>query len=182
MSTPARRLALGAGLVLALAGFAAWPIGRASLDNLVIAPEVARWDVAPPEAAQLTQAARPRPTPTAPVAARAAAVSGDQHPHPFTPEREALQQELRIVGALQDALDLEDVPSLRTLIDRYRSHVPGDENKLAEGYARLADCLEVDHDQRDHQQASVRAAALSYYENERASTLRRYIRRICLER
>lgn len=180
MSSPARKLALGAALVLALGGIAAWPVSHAALDHLVIEPEVTRWDVAPPEAMQVTQPVRP--THVAPARAVAAARSGDEHPHPSTPEREALQQELRLVGALQDALDLEDVSALRSLIDRYRAHVPADENKLAEGYARLADCLEVDHDQRDHELATVRAAALAYYENERASTLRRYIRRICLER
>lgn len=180
MSASARKLALAAGILLMLAGVA-WPVSHASLDHLVIEPEVTRWDVAPPEAAQVTQSVRPR---SAPVAAPVAheKLSEDKHPHPFTPEREALQHELRIVGALQDALDLEDVPALRTLIDRYRAHVPADENKLAEGYARLADCLEVDHDQRELEHDSVRAAALAYYENERASTLRRYIRRICLER
>ena len=183
MSTPARRLALGAGIVLMLAGVAAWPVSRASLEHMVIEPQVTRWDVPPPEAAQVTQSSRPRTqAPSAHVVSSAAAPSHDRHPHPSTPEREALQQELRIVGALQDALDLEDVPALRALIARYRAHVPADENQLAEGYARLADCLEVDHDQRDHEHDSVRAAALAYYENERASTLRRYIRRICLER
>lgn len=181
MSTPARKLALAGSIVLTLAGIAAWPVSRASLDHLVIEPEVTRWDVPPPEAAQVTQPVRPRAVPLAAPAAPAQA-SENRHPHPFTPEREGLQQELRIVGALQDALDLEDVPALRTLIDRYRAHVPADENKLAEGYARLADCLDVDHDQREREHGSVRAAALAYYENERASTLRRYIRRICLER
>jgi len=184
MSTPARRLALGAGIVLVLTVIAAWPVGRASLEHLVIEPQVASWDVPPPEAAHVTQPMRPRSQPAAALARQhvPAAVSDDRRPHPFTSEREALQQELRIVGALQDALDLEDVPTLRELIDRYRAHVPGDENKLAEGYARLADCLEVDHEQREQDHNLVRAAALAYYENERASTLRRYIRRICLER
>ncbi|HTU59298.1 MAG TPA: hypothetical protein VMF89_12705, partial [Polyangiales bacterium] len=140
MSTPARRVALASGVVLVLAGIAAWPVSRASLDHLVIEPEVARWDVPPPDAVQVTQPTRPRSAqPSASVAP--AKPSADRHPHPLTPEREALQQELRLVGALQDALDLEDVPALRTLIDRYRAHVPADENKLAEGYARLADCL-----------------------------------------
>jgi hypothetical protein len=178
MSTPARKLALASSIVLVLAGVAAWPVSRASLDHLVIEPEVTRWEVSPPDTVQVTQASRPRSLPPSAAASTAKPSMADRHPHPFTAEREALQQELRLVGALQDALDLEDVPALRDLIDRYRAHVPADENKLAEGYARLADCLEVDHDQHD----SVRAAALAYYDNERASTLRRYIRRICLER
>lgn len=182
MSTPARKLALASGIVLVLGGVAAWPVSRASLDHLVIEPEVARWEVPPPDAVQVTQAARPRSVPPSASVVTTKPSTPDRHPHPFTPEREALQQELRLVGALQDALDLEDVPALRDLIDRYRAHVPADENKLAEGYARLADCLEVDHDQRDHEHDSARAAARAYYDNERASTLRRYIRRICLER
>jgi hypothetical protein len=182
MSGPARKLTLAAGIVIALGSIAAWPVGHTSLDHLVIEPAVARWEVPPPELARATQSVRAAPRPVAPSDVSAAAASGDEHPHPFTPEREALQQELRLVGALQDALDLEDVPALRGLVDRYRAHVPADENKLAEGYARLADCLDVDHDQRDDERASVLAAALAYYQNERASTLRRYIRRICLER
>jgi hypothetical protein len=120
---------------------------------------------------------RANPQPTA-APAPPAAERIDLHPHPFTPEREALQQELRLVGALQDALDLQDVPALRTLVERYRAHVPGDENKLAEGYARLADCL----DSAVQDPGAAREAAAAYYENERASTLRRYIRRYCLER
>lgn len=182
MSTNARRFALGTVLALLLCGIALWPVGRASLEHLVIEPELARWDVAPPETAPTPHNAQRLPVAPSPGALPPAAESGNEQPHPLTPERELLQQELRLVGALQDALDLEDVPALRSLIARYRAHVPSDENKLAEGYARLADCLQVDHDHRDDELAGVRAAAAAYYESERASTLRRYIRRICLER
>lgn len=185
MSQPARKLALGAGIAVALVGIAVWPVSRASLDHLVIEPEVTRWDVAPPEAVQETQPVRPRPTQapsTSAVVETDTSVAAEprehRHPHPITPERDALQYELRLVGALQDALDLGDAPALRELIQRYRAHVPGDENKLAEGYERLADCLESSVSNHE----VVRARALEYYENERASTVRRYIRRVCLER
>ena len=182
MSPRARKTALGLSAVLASAVLAAWPVGGASLDHLVIEPEVARWEVSPPEAAQVTQPARSAPTQLPPPRPSPAAQSGDEQPHPITPEREALQQELPIVDALQDALVLGDVPALRGLIERYRAHVPGDENKLAEGYARLADCLELGDATSERDGASVRAAARQYYENERASTLRGFVRRICLER
>lgn len=87
-----------------------------------------------------------------------------------------MQHELRLVGALQDALDLSDAAELRRLVSLYRAHVPSDDNALAEGYARLADCLEAGG--RDK---NVRTAAAAYYARERASTLRRYIRRVCLD-
>ena len=98
----------------------------------------------------------------------------DMRPHPITPEHVRLQQQLQLVGALNDALDLQDGPRMRELIARYRQRDPQDENALAQGYERLADCLE-------RPGAAARAAAQEYYDRERASTLRRYIRRTCLE-
>jgi hypothetical protein len=98
----------------------------------------------------------------------------DAYPHPLTPEREDIQHELRLIGALNDALDLGDATQMRKLIATYREHHPNDENKLQLGYERLADCLEQPGE-------ASRTAAQQYYDQERASTLRRYIRRTCLE-
>jgi hypothetical protein len=174
MSTRARRGAFAVGAAL-VAGVALWPVARESPPQAAVEPEPPARPVAPRAAARRPAAHALQPTAAA---APLVAASGDGHPHPITPEHESLQQELRLVGALQDALDLEDVPALRALVERYRAHVPADENKLGEGYARLADCLDTDA----HDPSTARAAAAAYYQNERASTLRRYIRRYCLER
>ena len=97
-----------------------------------------------------------------------------EHPHPITPEHRRLQLELQLVAAMNDALDRRDGPALRGLVETYRAHDPGDEHGLQAGYTHLADCLE-------HPGEVASAAARDYYERERASTLRRYIRRTCLE-
>jgi hypothetical protein len=98
----------------------------------------------------------------------------DAHPHPITPEHQRIQQELRLVQGLNDALDLKDATGMRTLIAEYERHDPADENAMRAGYERIADCLEDPGDR-------TRAAARKYYDQERASTLRRYVRRVCLE-
>jgi hypothetical protein len=161
-------------LALVLGAVALWPVAR-------IVPHVDDAETAPVvrEATLLASATRAQPVLTPKRAPVPVAREPEhlQQSHPITPEREALQQELRLVGALQDALDLEDVLALRSLVERYRAHVPDDVNKLGEGYALLADCLDVSHDR-----TAARAAAAAYYQKERASTLRRYIRRVCLER
>lgn len=99
----------------------------------------------------------------------------DRHPHPLDDARKRLADEQRLIGALNDAMDLADPKPMRPLIASYRVLMPRDENKLAEGYERIADCLE-------DPSAAHREAAQEYYDRERASTLRRYVRRHCFER
>jgi hypothetical protein len=96
------------------------------------------------------------------------------HPHPLGAAREFLQRRLHMIGDLNDALDLGQPDKLRELIKRFRELDPEDRHKLADGYERIADCM-------DHPGAETREAAQTYYDTERASILRRYIRRYCLE-
>jgi hypothetical protein len=98
----------------------------------------------------------------------------DGHPHPITSEHVRIQRELQLIQQLNDALDLRDAPQLRALIAQYAQSVPGDPNALAAGYERIADCLE-------HPGAQTRDRAREYYARERASTLRRYVRRVCFD-
>ncbi|HKU41256.1 MAG TPA: hypothetical protein VJR89_24000 [Polyangiales bacterium] len=163
-------------LLLALAGVSTW---------LALAPPRRE-----PESAELAVvfAESPRPRAVSPVAAGAPALAKpqltaarkaesaevDSHPHPLTPEREHLQQELRLVAALNDAMDLGEATRMRELIERYRAHDPRDQQGLQAGYSVIAACLSS----RD---AETRARAQAYYDRERASVLRRYVRRHCLE-
>jgi hypothetical protein len=96
------------------------------------------------------------------------------HPHPITAEHVRIQRELALIQQLNDALDLRDAAHLRALIAEYVQHVPDDPNALAAGYERIADCLE-------HPDAATRDRAREYYLRERASTLRRYVRRVCFD-
>ncbi|HYO96921.1 MAG TPA: hypothetical protein VER33_20560, partial [Polyangiaceae bacterium] len=109
----------------------------------------------------------------------APANSGEAHepgmlPHPITPQHERISRENRLVGDLNGAMDVKDVPGMRALLKQYRDEYPEDANVLQDGYAIIADCLE-------HPTAETRATAQRYYDAELASSLRRYIRRHCLE-
>ena len=90
---------------------------------------------------------------------------GPVHPHPITPEHQRIFRENRLVGQLNGAMDVKDVPALRRLLEEYRRDYPEDDNMLQGGYAVIADCLE-------HPGVAARAAAASWAETHRGSTLR----------
>lgn len=100
---------------------------------------------------------------------------GPVHPHPITPQHRRIFRENALVSGLHDALDARDAVALRRLLREYRAEFPGDEQQLQRGFELLAECLE----HRDR--ADVQARAHDYWDTERASTLRRYVRRVCLE-
>lgn len=100
---------------------------------------------------------------------------GPVHPHPITPQHRRIFRENALVSGLHDALDALDAVALRRLLREYRDEYPEDEQQLQRGFELLAECLE----HRDS--ADVRAQARAYWETERASTLRRHVRRVCLE-
>jgi hypothetical protein len=78
-----------------------------------------------------------------------------------------------IVGAMNDAMDLEDGARLRQILAVYRERFPEDPSQLQEGYGVIADCLE-------RPSADARAAAQRYYDEERGSILRLFVGRHCL--
>jgi hypothetical protein len=97
-----------------------------------------------------------------------------EHPHPITPEREHIQRENQILGAMNDAMDLGNGARLREILTQYRDEYPEDPNQLQEGYQIIADCLE-------HPGAASTAAGRRYYDVERGSILRLFVGRHCLE-
>jgi hypothetical protein len=95
------------------------------------------------------------------------------HPHPITPERERIQHENQLIGALNDAMDVRDGARLRQILATYREQYPEDPNFLQEGYRLIADCLE-------HPGAATTSAGQRYFDQQRGSILRRMVQRHCL--
>lgn len=98
--------------------------------------------------------------------------------HPLTEEHREIQHELNLLRRLDDAYDGGDHEAMRSLLEVYRDHHTDDVHAMQSGYAILADCLDPS---RADDEATL-ARAREYYDDERASTLRRFVRRSCLER
>jgi type IV secretory pathway VirB10-like protein len=125
--------------------------------------------------------AAPAPTPPVPTAsvtqtAAAPASSAEVFPpsHPINEERLRMQRQNQFVQMMNDAMDLEDGPRLRELAKRFAEEKFSDPDKHGEGYLLVADCLE-------HPGSASRAAAQAFWDRERGSNLRRYVKRHCLE-
>jgi hypothetical protein len=71
-------------------------------------------------------------------------------------------------------VDGKEAPRLRELLKQYRDEYPDDPQDMQKGYALIADCLE-------HPSEDTRAAAQRFYDEEIASTLRRFVMRHCLQ-
>jgi hypothetical protein len=95
-------------------------------------------------------------------------------PHPITPQHQRIFEENSRIAARNYAMDRGDFTALRRLNSAYRQDYPEDADVLKEGYDLIADCLE----QRTPRAV---AAARRYWQTERASSLRRHVRRHCLE-
>jgi hypothetical protein len=123
-----------------------------------------------------------RPAPARPIAAAAAAdrESGTEMAaalppsHPITPAHVRIQLENQFIQAMNDAMDLREGARLRKLASQYREHHFEDVDKLGEGYDIVANCLLYPGD-------ASKSAAQAFFDRERASILRRHVKRHCLE-
>jgi hypothetical protein len=97
-----------------------------------------------------------------------------EHPHPITPQHRRIFEENNRLGAMDGAMDQGDFAALRRMNASYRRDYPEDDHDVQEGYELIADCLE----ERTPQTI---AAARRFWQTHRASTLRRHVRRHCLE-
>lgn len=95
--------------------------------------------------------------------------------HPIDEQRRRIYRENNFHAALMSAMNQSDVPGLRALVEEYRSAYPEDEYGLQHGYTLVADCLDRLTSERQEQ-------ARHYWRTNRSSTVRRFIRRYCLER
>lgn len=99
---------------------------------------------------------------------------GPVHPHPITPEHIRMQEENQLIGQLNGAMDVKDPAGMRRLLKQYRDKYPEDTQRLQDPYQLVIDCLE-------HPGDATRRAAQRFWDQERGSILRRYVRRHCLE-
>jgi len=96
------------------------------------------------------------------------------HPHPITPAHKRIFRENALLYQLNEAMDGREPARLRGLLKEYRDEYPEDPHEMQEGYTLIADCIE-------HPSEQTRTAARRYYDEEIASTLRRFVMRHCLQ-
>ena len=191
-----RRIALVAAIALGLAG---WLLLRARPAHepdvqtaeqeeeeemepapVPLAPPAA--DPPPPKAAPiLTATVTPRPleymddgVPIMPAGPNDPHPNTFVHPHPITPRHVRIFEENALLFQLNEAMDGREAPRLRGLLTQYRLQYPDDPHDMQAGYTLIADCIEHPNDE-------TRAAAQRYYDEETASTLRRFVMRHCLD-
>ena len=95
-------------------------------------------------------------------------------PHPLDEAHARIDTENRLLQALNDAMSFRKTKDMREMLVTYRELDPLDTDKNQLGYKLIADCI-------DFPGASSLAAAHAFYDTERHSPLRRFIRRICFE-
>jgi hypothetical protein len=96
------------------------------------------------------------------------------HPHPITPEHVRISKINGLIQSLNDAMSAREVRQMRALLREYRELDPEDEDVMQWGYGVVADCIEAPG-------AASLARARDFYDTQRASPLRRFIRYICFE-
>jgi hypothetical protein len=137
--------------------------------------------VAPPSAAPPAPLLQPNAAPHA--ATAGSKVVGphpdDPHepgmvPHPMDEARERINAENQLILHLNEAMSYRDVRKMRELVIEYGKLDPKDVEANQAGYTVIADCIE-------HPGEGTLAAARQFYDTQRHSPLRRFVRRICFE-
>jgi hypothetical protein len=96
------------------------------------------------------------------------------HPHPFTPEHKRIYAMNALNQRLDDLMSFRKAKEMREALAEYKKLDPEDVDKMQAGYTIIADCIEYPGDRS-------LAAARYFYDTERHSTLRRFVRRVCFE-
>jgi hypothetical protein len=94
--------------------------------------------------------------------------------HPINDARLRQQRQNQFIQMMNDAMDLKDGQRLRELTENFQKERFDDTDKHGEGSLIIADCLE-------HPGPAARVAAQAFWDRERGSTLRRHVKRHCLE-
>lgn len=181
-SLPTKRRGIGLGLLLTLVALGGYLLRHqgdetAKVERAAAEHENPRTTAAPPARARLaTQTAKPSAEAN-PDEAHQHHEDHDTHrpSHPLDMQRQRIYRENNFQAALMSAMNQSDVPGLRALVAEYRSAYPEDEFGLQDGYTLVANCLDQLTTERQEE-------ARDYWRTHRSSTVRRFIRRHCLER
>jgi hypothetical protein len=96
------------------------------------------------------------------------------HPHPITRDHERLYRDVDLLREADDAIKAGDYERARTLLAQHHRELAGMSAVEEEGLWLLADCAE-------HGRAQDVERVRSFYEEHTDSTVRRRLRRACLE-
>ena len=94
--------------------------------------------------------------------------------HPMDDAHARIDAENNLILRLNEAMSYRKTKEMRELIAEYRKLDPADNDASQAGYTVIADCIEHPGD------ASL-TSAHNFYDTQRHSPLRRYVRRICFE-
>jgi hypothetical protein len=95
-------------------------------------------------------------------------------PHPISAEHQRLYRDVDLLDAADDAIRAQRFEEARALLAQHHRELPGMSTLEEEGLLLLTDCVE----QRSPENL---ARVQSYYDRYSASTVRRRLRRACLE-
>jgi hypothetical protein len=140
---------------------------------------------APPPAPPVAQRApQPDAAPRAPAPAPPGQRVVGPHPddphepgmlaHPMDDAHARIDAENNLILRLNEAMSYRKAKEMRELIAEYRKLDPADTDASQAGYTVIADCIE-------HPGDVSLAAAHQFYDTQRHSPLRRFVRRICFE-
>ncbi len=94
--------------------------------------------------------------------------------HPMDEAHARIDAENQLIQRLNDAMSFHDVKAMREMLVEYRKLDPTDVDASQAGYGVITDCIESPC-------PTSLAAAHQFYDTQRHSPLRRYVRRICFE-
>ena len=95
-------------------------------------------------------------------------------PHPETPEHARIHAENRLIQELNDLMSFRKTKEMRERLIEYKKLDPSDFEATQAGYLVIANCI-------DYPGEASLAAARQFYDTQRHSALRRFVRRICFE-
>jgi hypothetical protein len=95
-------------------------------------------------------------------------------PHPMDEAHARIDAENQLILRLNDAMSFRKAKEMREMILEYQKLDPADTDANQAGYTVIADCIE-------HPGDTSLAAAHQFYDTQRHSPLRRFVRRICFE-
>lgn len=98
----------------------------------------------------------------------------DRTPHPLTPDHERLYRDVDLLHAADQAIEAGRFAEARALLAQHHRELPGMSVVEEEGLWLLTDCAEL-------RSAANVSRVQAFYDQHSASTVRRRLRRACLE-